>query len=52
MKKTIKRKTKNSVERDLLYYTGEGWKEISSILTGWSFLRGKYYYIILEKKDE
>jgi hypothetical protein len=48
-KKTIRRKTIPEVERRALELTPEGWKKVSSTLTGWTPFRGKFYYIILEK---
>jgi hypothetical protein len=51
MKKTIKRKTIGDVERLALDYIQNGWKKVSSTLTGHSIIHGKFYYIILEKDE-
>ena len=51
MKKTIKKKTIEEVERLAFDYICNGWNKVSSTLTGWAIFRGKFYYIILEKDE-
>ena len=51
MKKTIKHKTIEEVERLAFDYICNGWNKVSSTLTGYSIFTGKFYYIILEKDE-